>query len=55
MVNKFFLRGLGFFNDAYDLSVVNIVNVILKHQYGAKEYSADMKSNVSTAALIGAV
>ncbi|OQR86174.1 inorganic phosphate transporter [Thraustotheca clavata] len=54
MVNKFFLRGLGFFNDAYDLSVINIVNVILKHQYGSA-YSTDMKSNVSTAALIGAV
>ncbi|KDO26879.1 hypothetical protein SPRG_20421 [Saprolegnia parasitica CBS 223.65] len=54
MVNKFFLRGLGFFNDAYDLQVINIVNIILKHQYKA-EYTADMKSNVSTAALIGAV
>ncbi|KDO17512.1 hypothetical protein SPRG_21860 [Saprolegnia parasitica CBS 223.65] len=54
MINKFFLRGLGFFNDAYDLSVVNIVNIILKHQY-KDEYTADMKSNVSTAALIGAV
>ncbi|EQC26753.1 hypothetical protein SDRG_15403 [Saprolegnia diclina VS20] len=54
MVNKFFLRGLGFFNDAYDLQVINIVNIILKHQYRT-EYTADMKSNVSTAALIGAV
>ncbi|OQR97954.1 inorganic phosphate transporter [Achlya hypogyna] len=54
MVNKFFLRGLGFFNDAYDLQVINIVNVILKAQYGSA-YSTDMKSNVSTAALIGAV
>ncbi|OQR88922.1 inorganic phosphate transporter [Thraustotheca clavata] len=54
MVNKFLLRGLGFFNDAYDLQVVNVVNVILQHRY-KKEYTADMKSNVSTAALIGAV
>ncbi|EQC26756.1 hypothetical protein SDRG_15406 [Saprolegnia diclina VS20] len=54
MINKFFLRGLGFFNDAYDLSVVNIVNIILKHQY-KEDYTSDMKSNVSTAALIGAV
>ncbi|OQR94010.1 inorganic phosphate transporter [Achlya hypogyna] len=55
MVNKFFLRGLGFFNDAYDLSVINIVNVILQDQYTKKVYTAEMKSNVSSAALIGAV
>ncbi|ETV97948.1 hypothetical protein H310_09262 [Aphanomyces invadans] len=55
MINKFFLRGLGFFNDAYDLSVINIVNVILEHQFTNKVYDASMKSNVSAAALIGAV
>ncbi|KAH9145922.1 hypothetical protein LEN26_004976, partial [Aphanomyces euteiches] len=55
MINKFFLRGLGFFNDAYDLSVVNIINVILEHQYSKKVYDSSMKSNVSSAALIGAV
>ncbi|KDO22800.1 hypothetical protein SPRG_11558 [Saprolegnia parasitica CBS 223.65] len=55
MVNKFFLRGLGFFNDAYDLSVINIINVILQDQYGKDVYTASMKSNVSSAALIGAV
>ncbi|ETV94638.1 hypothetical protein H310_11632 [Aphanomyces invadans] len=55
MINKFFLRGLGFFNDAYDLSVINIINVILEHQYTTKVYDASMKSNVSAAALIGAV
>ncbi|ETW03258.1 hypothetical protein H310_05654 [Aphanomyces invadans] len=55
MINKFFLRGLGFFNDAYDLSVINIINVILEHQYTTKVYDARMKSNVSAAALIGAV
>ncbi|OQR99668.1 inorganic phosphate transporter [Achlya hypogyna] len=55
MVNKFFLRGLGFFNDAYDLSVINIVNVILEHQYGKDVFDSGMKSNVSTSALIGAV
>ncbi|CAK4842660.1 unnamed protein product, partial [Aphanomyces euteiches] len=55
MINKFFLRGLGFFNDAYDLSVVNIINVILEHQYTKKVYDSSMKSNVSSAALIGAV
>ncbi|KDO19028.1 hypothetical protein SPRG_15214 [Saprolegnia parasitica CBS 223.65] len=55
MVNKFFLRGLGFFNDAYDLSVINIINVILQDQYGKDVFTASMKSNVSSAALIGAV
>ncbi|KAF0691598.1 hypothetical protein As57867_017155, partial [Aphanomyces stellatus] len=55
MINKFFLRGLGFFNDAYDLNVINIVNVILEHQYHKSVYTASMKSNVSAAALIGAV
>ncbi|RHY37355.1 hypothetical protein DYB38_013094 [Aphanomyces astaci] len=55
MINKFFLRGLGFFNDAYDLSVINIINVILEHQYTTSVYDARMKSNVSAAALIGAV
>ncbi|OQS07716.1 inorganic phosphate transporter [Thraustotheca clavata] len=55
MVNKFLLRGLGFFNDAYDLSVINIINVILQDQYTKGVYTAQMKSNVSSAALIGAV
>jgi PHS family inorganic phosphate transporter-like MFS transporter len=54
-LNKFFLRGLGFFNDAYDITVVNVANEILKHQYGSDVYSDQMKSNVSSAALIGAV
>ncbi|EQC26804.1 hypothetical protein SDRG_15393, partial [Saprolegnia diclina VS20] len=55
MVNKFFLRGLGFLNDAYDLSVINIINVILEHQYGKNVFDSNMKSSVSTSALIGAV
>ncbi|KDO23947.1 hypothetical protein SPRG_22256 [Saprolegnia parasitica CBS 223.65] len=55
MVNKFFLRGLGFLNDAYDLSVINIINVILEHQYGKTVFDSNMKSSVSTSALIGAV
>ncbi|EQC25029.1 hypothetical protein SDRG_17089 [Saprolegnia diclina VS20] len=55
MVNKFFLRGLGFLNDAYDLSVINIINVILEHQYGKSVFDSNMKSSVSTSALIGAV
>ncbi|ETV94634.1 hypothetical protein H310_11628 [Aphanomyces invadans] len=55
LIYTFSLRGLGFFNDAYDLSVINITNVILEHQYTTKVYDASMKSNVSAAALIGAV
>ncbi|OQR86603.1 inorganic phosphate transporter [Achlya hypogyna] len=55
MVNKFFLRGLGFLNDAYDLSVINIINVILEHQYTKNVFDSNMKSSVSTSALIGAV
>jgi PHS family inorganic phosphate transporter-like MFS transporter len=54
-MNKFFVRGLGFFNDAYDLFVMNVVNVILTEQYGKAVYTSNMKSAVSAAALIGAV
>ncbi|GAB9474967.1 unnamed protein product, partial [Globisporangium polare] len=31
-MNKFLIRGLGFFNDAYDLFVMNVVNVVLTEQ-----------------------
>ncbi|GAB9473247.1 Inorganic phosphate transporter, partial [Globisporangium polare] len=54
-MNKFLVRGLGFFNDAYDLFVMNIVNVVLTEQYGKHVYTSHMKSAVSAAALIGAV
>lgn len=54
-MNKFLVRGLGFFNDAYDLFVMNVVNVVLTEQYGKAVYTANMKSTVSAAALIGAV
>ncbi|KAF4314905.1 hypothetical protein BBO99_00008584 [Phytophthora kernoviae] len=54
-MNKFLVRGLGFFNDAYDLFVMNVVNVVLTEQYGKHVYTSNMKSWVSAAALIGAV
>ncbi|KAG6951330.1 hypothetical protein JG688_00013775 [Phytophthora aleatoria] len=54
-MNKFLVRGLGFFNDAYDLFVMNVVNVVLTEQYGKHVYTSSMKSWVSAAALIGAV
>uniref|UniRef100_K3WG08 Major facilitator superfamily (MFS) profile domain-containing protein n=1 Tax=Globisporangium ultimum (strain ATCC 200006 / CBS 805.95 / DAOM BR144) TaxID=431595 RepID=K3WG08_GLOUD len=54
-MNKFLIRGLGFFNDAYDLFVMNVVNIVLTEQYGKHVYTAHMKSSVSAAALIGAV
>ncbi|OWZ03463.1 Inorganic phosphate transporter, partial [Phytophthora megakarya] len=54
-MNKFLVRGLGFFNDAYDLFVMNVVNVVLTEQYGKDVYTSNMKSWVSAAALIGAV
>ncbi|KAF1313349.1 Inorganic phosphate transporter, partial [Globisporangium splendens] len=54
-MNKFLVRGLGFFNDAYDLFVMNVVNVVLTEQYGKHVYTSHMKSAVSAAAIIGAV
>lgn len=54
-MNKFLVRGLGFFTDAYDLFVMNVVNVVLTEQYGKHVYTSTMKSWVSAAALIGAV
>ncbi|CAH0482879.1 unnamed protein product [Peronospora belbahrii] len=54
-MNKFLVRGLGFYNDAYDLFVMNVVNVVLAEQYGHDTYSSSMKSWVSAAAIIGAV
>ncbi|KAI9918389.1 hypothetical protein PsorP6_012049 [Peronosclerospora sorghi] len=54
-MNKFLNRGLGFFNDAYDLFVMNVVNVVLTEQYGPAIYSPTMKSWVSASAIIGAV
>ncbi|KAF0688097.1 Aste57867_20258 [Aphanomyces stellatus] len=55
MMHSFYLRGLGFFNDAYDLSVINIINVILQHQYGPSVYTSQLQSAVSASALLGAV
>ncbi|KAI9981404.1 hypothetical protein PInf_009156 [Phytophthora infestans] len=54
-MNKFLVRGLGFFNDAYDLFVMNVINIVLTEQYGKHVYTSTMKSWVSAAALIGAV
>ncbi|TMW68174.1 hypothetical protein Poli38472_007846 [Pythium oligandrum] len=54
-MNKFLVRGLGFFNDAYDLFVMNVINVILTEQYGKHVYTSSLKSAVSAAAIIGAV
>ncbi|KAF1328150.1 Inorganic phosphate transporter, partial [Globisporangium splendens] len=53
-MNKFVIRGFGFFNGSYDLFVMNVVNVLLTEQYGKQVYSTHMKSAVSAAALIGA-
>ncbi|RHZ00236.1 hypothetical protein DYB31_007112 [Aphanomyces astaci] len=52
---KFLVRGLGFFNDAYDLFVMNVVNVVLEEEFGKDVYTPAMKGSVSAAALIGAV
>ncbi|KAG2771778.1 hypothetical protein PC129_g13945 [Phytophthora cactorum] len=54
-MNKFLVRGLGFYNDAYDLFVMNVVNVVITEQYGTDIYSSTMKSWVSAGAIIGAV
>uniref|UniRef100_M4C6F8 Major facilitator superfamily (MFS) profile domain-containing protein n=1 Tax=Hyaloperonospora arabidopsidis (strain Emoy2) TaxID=559515 RepID=M4C6F8_HYAAE len=54
-MNKFLVRGLGFFNDAYDLFVMNIINIVLTEQYGKDVYTSNMKSWVSASALVGAV
>ncbi|KAG6587227.1 putative inorganic phosphate transporter [Phytophthora cinnamomi] len=54
-MNKYLVRGLGFFNDAYDLFVMNIVNVVLTEQYTKHVYTSYVKSWVSAAAIIGAV
>ncbi|KAG3112112.1 hypothetical protein PI124_g10304 [Phytophthora idaei] len=43
-MNKFLVRGIGFFNDAYDLFVMNVVNVALTEQYGKHVYTSSMKS-----------
>ncbi|KAG9402859.1 hypothetical protein AC1031_006400 [Aphanomyces cochlioides] len=55
MVHAFYLRGLGFFNDAYDLSIINVINVILQHQYGPSVYTSQLQSAVSASALVEAV
>jgi hypothetical protein len=49
---KIVLATVGFFSDAYDLFVVNIVLVILTKTYG---FGDAEKSVVSTAALVGAI
>lgn len=54
-VPYFLVGGVGFFNDAYDLLVMNVVNVILTEQYGSTVYNKDMKSNASAAAIVGAI
>ncbi|KAG7380679.1 hypothetical protein PHYPSEUDO_006944 [Phytophthora pseudosyringae] len=56
-MNKFLVRGIGFFNDAYmyDLFVMNVVNVVFTEQYGRDVYTSYVRSWVSAAALIGAV
>jgi len=49
------VRSIGFFNDAYDLFILNVINVVLSEQYGSKVYTSYLKSWVSAAAIIGAV
>ena len=48
------VKGLGLFNDAYQLFVMNIVNVILKKRYNT-EYGDSEETKLSTAVFIGAV
>eukprot|EP00937_MAST-01D_sp_MAST-1D-sp2_P007372 g7372.t1 len=48
------VRGAGFFNDAYDLFVMNIVNVVLKQRY-PDTYTTTVQSEVATAVFVGAV
>jgi PHS family inorganic phosphate transporter-like MFS transporter len=55
VMNKFLVRGIGFFNDAYDLFVMNVVNVVLTEQYGREVYTSYVRSWVSAGALIGAI
>lgn len=56
------LRGGGFFSDAYDLSIANVLNQFLKHAYpcegnlsGLNCYSSDTKTQVSNMVFAGAV
>jgi hypothetical protein len=49
---KILLATVGFFSDAYDLLVINIVLIILTSIY---EFTAPDKSIVTTSALVGAV
>jgi len=64
----FLVKGIGFFNDAYDLFVMNLVNVILKHAFCRVEneneipedcdntlYDKHWKSSLSMAVFLGAV
>lgn len=51
---NFCVRAIGFFNDAYDLFVMSIVNVILEEQY-PNAYTSGMKSAVSTGVFVGSV
>ena len=48
------LSGSGFMADAYDLFIINIVNVVLKEEY-PDAYSPDNVSMVTSVALWGAV
>jgi PHS family inorganic phosphate transporter-like MFS transporter len=54
-MNKLIVRSIGFFNDAYDLFIMNIINVVLTEQYTKAVYTSYIKSWVSAAAIIGAV
>ncbi|RLN46636.1 hypothetical protein BBJ29_009908, partial [Phytophthora kernoviae] len=54
-MNKFLVGGLGFYNDAYDLFVMDVVNAVLTEQYDSETYSSAMKSRVSADAIVGAV
>ena len=52
---SFLVRAIGFFNDAYDLFVMSIVNVVLQEQYGDDVYTPGLKSAVSTGVFVGSV
>jgi PHS family inorganic phosphate transporter-like MFS transporter len=55
MLKLLLIRGLGFFNDAYYLFIMNVVNVVLTEQYGPEIYTAALQSNVNAATLVGAL
>ena len=53
--SKIFISGAGFLADAYDLFVINVVVDIMNKAGYQESLTNNLKSNVKTTALIGAV